>query len=319
MTARHALVGIGLALAISLVVGAVLASSRFIEQASQPVLVLVLVAPWVAYFTSIVAWLGRGDPPVLFLVTLVAVPAFTFAAVSGLRSSDPAARELLASVNASRLEVLWRLRLPSALPVLLATSRYVIGLALAAAYYGEGGNLTSVGEGGLGTIGRSAASLNQGRPLWATVFATVLLGVIGLGLVSLIERVVLRWHVSQRRSPLDASARANCTALGTVTDRMSHQTPRVLVVAGRRRSGPLLVGAGPTTEPPPVSSVDAAWFTEERCAANREAGTITYLTGFDFAAAASMVDVFVAEEAATTTSCASMSRSSPASRPPTTR
>jgi len=208
VTGRHALIGIAIAFAISIVAGAVLASSRFIEQASQPVLVLILVAPWVAYFTSIVAWLGRGDPPVLFLVTLVAVPAFTFAAVSGLRSSDPAARELLASVNASRLEVLWRLRLPSALPVLLATSRYVIGLTLAAAYYGEGGNLTSVGEGGLGTIGRSAASQSQGRPLWATVFATVLLGVVGLGLVSLIERVLLRWHVSQRRSPLDvASAR----------------------------------------------------------------------------------------------------------------
>ncbi len=183
-----------------------LASSRFLEQASQPILVLILVAPWVAYFTSIVAWLGRGDPPVLFLVTLVAVPAFTFAAVLGTALQRPAARELLASVNASRLEVLWRLRLPSALPVLLATSRYVIGLTLAAAYYGEGGNLTAVGEGGLGTIGRSAASLNQGRPLWATVFATVLLGVIGLGLVSLIERVLLRWHVSQRRSPLDAGA-----------------------------------------------------------------------------------------------------------------
>jgi NitT/TauT family transport system permease protein len=203
VTARHAVVGIALALAISLVVGAVLASSRFIEQASQPILVLILVAPWVAYFTSIVAWLGRGDPPVLFLVTLVAVPAFTFAAVSGLRSSDPAARELLASVNAGRLEVLWRLRLPSALPVLLATSRYVIGLTLAAAYYGEGGNLTPAAEGGLGTIGRSAASQNLGRPLWATVFATAVLGVIGLGLVALVERVLLRWHVSQRQPDLD--------------------------------------------------------------------------------------------------------------------
>jgi NitT/TauT family transport system permease protein len=123
--------------------------------------------------------------------------------VSGLRSSDPAARELLASVNAGRLEVLWRLRLPSALPVLLATSRYVIGLTLAAAYYGEGGNLTPAAEGGLGTIGRSAASQNLGRPLWATVFATAVLGVIGLGLVALVERVLLRWHVSQRQPDLD--------------------------------------------------------------------------------------------------------------------
>ena len=35
-------------------------------------------------------------------------------------------------------------------------------------------------------------------------------------------------------------------------------------------------------------------FPAERCAANKAAGTITFLTGFDYAAAASMVDVFVA-------------------------
>jgi len=38
-------------------------------------------------------------------------------------------------------------------------------------------------------------------------------------------------------------------------------------------------------------------FPEERCAANEAAGTITYLTGFDFAAAASIVEVIVAEDA----------------------
>ncbi len=37
-------------------------------------------------------------------------------------------------------------------------------------------------------------------------------------------------------------------------------------------------------------------FPDARCAANRDAGTISYLTGFDYAAAASMVDVFVAAE-----------------------
>ncbi|MGI9644800.1 MAG: ABC transporter substrate-binding protein [Ilumatobacteraceae bacterium] len=37
-------------------------------------------------------------------------------------------------------------------------------------------------------------------------------------------------------------------------------------------------------------------FPEARCEANRAAGTITYLTGFDFAAAASIVDVIVADD-----------------------
>ena len=38
-------------------------------------------------------------------------------------------------------------------------------------------------------------------------------------------------------------------------------------------------------------------FPAERCATNEAAGTITYLSGFDFAAAASIVDVVVAEDA----------------------
>jgi len=37
-------------------------------------------------------------------------------------------------------------------------------------------------------------------------------------------------------------------------------------------------------------------FPEDRCTANEAAGTITYLTGFDFAATASIVDILVADE-----------------------
>ena len=199
VTARHALAGLAIAVVVAVLLDSVLASSRFLEHAVQPVLMLVLVAPWVAYFTSIVVWLGRGDPPVVFLVALVTMPAFVFATVAGLRSADPAARELFASVDARRWEVLWRLRLPSALPALLATARYGSALALAAAYYGEGGNLTNEG---LGAVGRRAANGQNGPVLWASVLATVLLGVVFLTLISLAERVLLRWHVSQRRSLL---------------------------------------------------------------------------------------------------------------------
>lgn len=197
VTATHAVVGSVISLAVALVVGSVLAASRFLEQAVQPVLVLILVAPWVAYFSSILVWLGRGDPPVIFLVAFVTMPVFVFATVAGLRSADPAARELLASVDASRPEVLWRLRLPAAVPSILATSRYVIALALAASYYGEGGNLSNAG---LGAAGRTATNASNGPVLWATVLATVLLGVVGLALITLLERVLLRWHVSQRPS-----------------------------------------------------------------------------------------------------------------------
>jgi NitT/TauT family transport system permease protein len=194
VTARHAAIGILIALVVAVPIGSLLAASRFVEQAAQPVLVGILVAPWIAYFTSIVLWLGPGDEPVIVLVAFVTMPAFVFATVAGMRSADPAARELLASVDASRLEVLWRLRLPSALPTILAAARYNIGLALAASYYGEGGNVTNEG---LGAAGKRAIGQNA-DVLWATILCTAALGAVFLAVLSLIERLVLRWHVSQR-------------------------------------------------------------------------------------------------------------------------
>lgn len=194
-TARHAAVGFGAALVVAVFVGAVLSTSRFLERVAQPVLVLVQVAPFVAYISSVVLWLGAGDPPVHFVTALVCLPAFTFATIGGMRSADPASRELFASVDASRWEVMWRLRLPSAMPSLFTTARYNTGLALIAAYLVEGSNFA---DAGLGAIGRRSASLNVGDALWATVFCMVVLGTLALGAIGLLERWLLHWHASQR-------------------------------------------------------------------------------------------------------------------------
>lgn len=194
-TAWHSAAGLALALIVALVVGAVMAAAPSVERATQPVLVLLQVTPFVAYISSVVVWLGAGNPPVLFITTLVCVPPFAFAVVAGMRSADPATRELLASVNASRWEVLWRLRLPSAMPSVLTTARYNVGLALIAAYLVEGSNFANAG---LGSIGRAAAAFNQGDPLWATIFCMALLGSLALAAITAIERFALHWHASQR-------------------------------------------------------------------------------------------------------------------------
>ncbi len=195
VTAYHAFGGLVIALTVALLVGSLMAASSFMEHATQPVLILLQVTPFVAYIGSVVLWLGSGTPPVLFITGLVCMPAFAFATVDGMRGADPAARELLASVDATRLEVLWRLRLPSAMPSLFTAARYNVGLALIAAYLVEGGNFANRG---LGSIGKRAAALNEGDALWAAVFAMALLGTVFLVVISVLQRIVLRWHVSQR-------------------------------------------------------------------------------------------------------------------------
>lgn len=195
VTAVQALGGFVAALLVALLLGALLSSSPLLERASQPVLVLVQVTPFAAYIPAVVLWLGAGTPPVVFIGTLVCIPAFTFAAVAGMRSADPASRELFASIDSSRVQVFWHLRLPSAMPSLFVTARYNVGLALIVAYLVEGGNFE---DRGLGAIGKRAAAQNVGDALWATIFCMALLGSIGLLLIAALERWALHWHASQR-------------------------------------------------------------------------------------------------------------------------
>lgn len=195
VTSQHLLVGLAISLVVSLLSGALLAAVRPLEQLAQPVLVLVMVTPWVAYITSIVLVVGSGRPAVVFLVALVTVPAFVYATVGGMRSADNAARELFASIDASRWEVLWRLRLPSALPSLFTAARFNVGLGLGAAYFAEGAALRLDG---LGDTGRRAAAFSNGEALWTTILCAALLGIVSQVLIAALERWLLRWHQSQR-------------------------------------------------------------------------------------------------------------------------
>jgi len=199
VTVQHSLIGLFLALLAAIAVGSVLSTSRFLEHATQPVLTLVQVTPWFAYTGSVVHWLGAGTPPATFMVSLVCFPAFVFATVDGMRSVEPATLELMASVDASRWEVMRRVRLPSATPGLFTTARFNFGLSLAAAYYMEGVNLSNEGLGRIGS--RAALSSTAADALWAAVLMVALVGVAGLVALASLQRIVLHWHASHRAQP----------------------------------------------------------------------------------------------------------------------
>ena len=193
LTMKHASLGFAIALFVAVFVGAAMAASNFLEHATQPVLTLIAVTPFAAYIASLKIGLGSfSEKPVIFIVALVSLPAFAFAAADGMRGADSSSRELLASVDASRWEVLWCLRLPSAIPSLFTAAKYNTGLALVVAYLAE------KGTGGLGEIGSRAFAGNQGDRLWAAIFSMAILGTVSLLLLTALQRAVMGWHVSQR-------------------------------------------------------------------------------------------------------------------------
>ena len=190
-TAWNASLGFLLALLVGVVGGAIMAHSRFIEKAVQPLAVLVQVTPIIAYAPAIVTWLGFGPKSVVSLTSLVCVVPFLMNTAAGLRSVDPTLIELARSVDASTLEVLGRLRIPSALPNLFTAARISVGLALIGAVLGE---FFAHVRTGLGRSVFQAVDLRLPLQLWASVFLLALMGSIATAAIGMLERTVLEWH-----------------------------------------------------------------------------------------------------------------------------
>jgi len=194
VTMWEALLGFGLGLAFALVIATVMAHSRFAEQAITPLAVLVQVTPLIAYAPALVIWLGFGLKPILVGTALVCFVPFLFNAVVGFRSIDPATHELLRSVDASRREVFFRLRVPHALPYLFSAARIAVGLALIGAVLTE---FFAGVSSGLGWAIKVAQSRNLTLQLWGSIFVLAFLGAAATILIGVLERIVLRWHASQ--------------------------------------------------------------------------------------------------------------------------
>jgi NitT/TauT family transport system permease protein len=194
VTLSEALVGFAVALAVALVIAAAMAHSRFVERATMPVIVLIQSTPVAVLAPVFLLWFGFSPVPKVLVAALFAFVPFVANALTGMRSVDHDTLEVMRSVDASRREVLWHLRLPHALPALFSAARICVSLALVGAVIGElyGGSTQ-----GLGYQARIAQSRSLVDQLWGSVLSLALMGIVLTLLVMALERRVLRWHTSQ--------------------------------------------------------------------------------------------------------------------------
>jgi NitT/TauT family transport system permease protein len=194
-TITEAATGLAVAVALAVVLGGVIAQSTFLERVLSPLFTLLQVTPIVAYAPTIVIFVGPGLRSIVFVVVVVCIVPLVTATVSGMRSIDAAALDVFGSVAASRWEILWRLRVPAALPQFFSALRVSVGLALIGAVLGEWSALVTTG---LGVRLRAATDLIYRDRLWGVVLVLALIGLVGVGLVRLLESVVLRGRPRHR-------------------------------------------------------------------------------------------------------------------------
>ncbi len=178
-------------------IGAAMAHSSFVERAVLPIAVLIQVTPIIAYAPAFVIWLRFGARPIIAITSLVSIVPFALNTMTGLRSIDLLALEVLESAAASRHEIFWKLRAPSALPMLFSAARISVGLALVGAVIGEFFAGVSEGLGHAIRVAQNNAALLLDQ-MWGSIFTLGLLGALGTLAVTSLERRLVRWHASTR-------------------------------------------------------------------------------------------------------------------------
>jgi NitT/TauT family transport system permease protein len=198
-TTEAVLWGFGLSTVLGIAVGVVLSASRLLERAFYPFTVVLQTVPLVAIAPMLVMWLGAGVRSVsvcAFVVSLFPVITNT---LTGIRSIPTAQVELFSLYGARRWARLCKLKLPGAIPNIMAGLRIAAGLAVIGGVVGEfvAGELGE--HRGLGIVVVVAAKQAEPPMLFAAVALASLLGIAMVGAVNAAGYLLMyRWHVSQR-------------------------------------------------------------------------------------------------------------------------
>lgn len=170
--------------------------SRLLEYSLYPYAVILQVTPIVAVAPLLLIYLPQ---PLAVLACAWIVAFFPVLANTtlGLNSIDRNLADLFALYRASRGQVLWNLKLPSALPYMLGGLRIAGGLSLIGAVVAE----IAAGSAGAGSglayrIAESGYRLNIPR-MFAALLLLSVAGIVIFYLLSLINYLALRrWHES---------------------------------------------------------------------------------------------------------------------------
>jgi len=198
-TGRAALTGFALSAVIGVVVAVLLGSSRILERALYPYTVFLQTVPIVAIAPVLVIWFGAGFRAVTVSALIVSIFPVIANTLSGLRSVDPALRDMFRLYGASRAATLLKLELPAAVPSIVTGLRVAGGLAVIGTIVGEFVAGYAEDGAGLGITVMEANRQFRTDLLFAAVLSASILGLFIFGAVNLAGYLLLRkWHPSEK-------------------------------------------------------------------------------------------------------------------------
>lgn len=192
-TAIGAISGLFISLALGLCVAVGLSLSSLLRRALLPYAIFFQTVPIIALAPVLVIWFGFGRPTVVASAFIVSVFPMIANTIAGLQSADPRLVDFFRLFHASRWQMLWKLRLPTALPMIFTGLKVSAGLAVIGAVVGE-----FVAGGGLGEVVDAARTQQRLDKVFAAVLLSSFLGLALVAMIDLVSKLSLKSWSTER-------------------------------------------------------------------------------------------------------------------------
>ena len=183
------MLGFALSIAVGVLLGFLVGSSRIAHSAMYPLLVAFNAVPKAAIVPILVVWFGIGLGPGILTAFLISFFPITVNIATGLATLEPELEDVLRVLGAKRWDVLVKVGLPRSMPYFYASLKVAITLAFVGTVLAE----MTAGDSGIGYLMQSAAS-QQRMPLAFAGLVTI--GAMAMAMYELfswIERRTTGW------------------------------------------------------------------------------------------------------------------------------
>jgi osmoprotectant transport system permease protein len=153
----------------------------------------ILTVPSFALFGLLSIWFGLANPPVIIGLVMYGLLPVTRNTRAGIKTVDPAVVESARGMGMSSWQVLRKVELPLAVPVVLGGIRQSTVMIVAIATVGATVGVNDLGQTILAAIGRSTGTLDA---VLAGILPVAAIGIIADVLLAAVQRALSRGRVS---------------------------------------------------------------------------------------------------------------------------
>ena len=178
-----------LGIVIAWLLALIMDSIPIFNKSIYPLLVLTQTIPTIAIAPILVLWLGYGLTPKIVLIVLTTTFPIVVSILDGFRNCDKDMITLLQLMNASKLQILWHVKIPTSLSYFYAGLRVSVSYAFIAAVVAE----WLGGFEGLGVYMIKAKKLFEYDTMFAIIILVSVISLLSIELVKLSEKKFIKW------------------------------------------------------------------------------------------------------------------------------